>query len=155
DDHLFCDGVEGCSPGAAGADSHGCVPATVTNPCTTGQTCDETMRRCVTTSCDNPDADADRHRPLDCGRDDCDDEDPNRYPGNHEVCDATGHDEDCDSGTFGFRDDDGDGDPDQRCCNTGAGGVMTCGTDCNDMRPGVSSTATETCDMLDNDCDGM
>lgn len=46
-----------------------------------------------------PDADGDGHRSQACGgaaNDDCDDNDANRYPGNVEVCDDVGHDEDCD-----------------------------------------------------------
>jgi hypothetical protein len=46
-----------------------------------------------------PDADGDGHPSQTCGgalNDDCDDNDSNRYPGNPEVCDDTGHDEDCD-----------------------------------------------------------
>lgn len=36
--------------------------------------------------------------------DDCDDDDPDRYPGNFEICDDDDHDEDCDPTTFGTRD---------------------------------------------------
>lgn len=55
---------------------------------------------------------------LDGGAD-CDDEDPRRYPGNVEVCDADGFDEDCDYTTVGFLDRDGDGHNSAQCFNWG------------------------------------
>jgi hypothetical protein len=95
------------------------------------------------------DADGDGARDATCGGTDCDDANPSRYPGAMEVCDAADFDEDCDSETFGFRDADGDGFPDARCCN-GA----NCGDDCNDARPGVNPEALEMCNAVDDDCDG-
>ena len=62
----------------------------------------------------NPDADGDGAYASICGGDDCDDLDPDRYPGNTEVCNA-GRDEDCDPKTGGNRDSDGDGYPDSDC----------------------------------------
>src|SRR5512143_1962870 len=47
------------------------------------------------------DADGDGHGAISCGGDDCDDADANRYPGNAEVCDAAGVDDDCDPATLG------------------------------------------------------
>ena len=72
----------------------------------------EAQGRCAT-----PDRDGDGHRAIECGGDDCDDDDPGRYPGRPEVCDAAGHDEDCDPRTAGFKDDDGDGFVDAECRN--------------------------------------
>src|SRR5690349_20949254 len=70
---IYCDGLEGCSPGTTGADACGCVAA-IMGPCLTGQTCDEAMDTCVTTTCTggSGDADADGHRAVSCGGDDCD-----------------------------------------------------------------------------------
>lgn len=79
-----------------------------------------------------PDQDGDGHDSVAFGGDDCDDDDPNRYPGNPEVCDAQHHDEDCNPATYGVRDGDRDGFPDARCCNRAGQGRFTCGTDCDD-----------------------
>jgi hypothetical protein len=95
------------------------------------------------------DADGDGARDVACGGTDCDDANPARYPGAMEVCDAADVDEDCDAETYGFRDADGDGFPDARCCNG-----TNCGDDCNDMRPGVNPAVPEVCNAIDDDCDG-
>ncbi|MCP4122421.1 MAG: hypothetical protein GY751_11760, partial [Bacteroidetes bacterium] len=74
-----------------------------------------------------------------CGSD-CDDTNPNIYPGATEICD--GVDNDCDGSVDeGF---DGDGD-----------GYTTCGGDCNDGDDSTNPGATEICDGVDNDCDGQ
>ncbi|NIR42197.1 MAG: hypothetical protein GWN79_04495, partial [Actinobacteria bacterium] len=86
---------------------------------------------------------------LACGGSDCDDSDPNRFPGNTEICDSEGVDEDCDPETLGDRDVDGDGQVSAECCN-GA----RCGGDCADRLPDVFSGAAEVCDLRDQDCDG-
>src|SRR6185295_14705457 len=135
-----CGGGTSSDAGAdSGSDAGGGVDMAAdmgTSPCTT-------------------DEDADGHRAPSCGGDDCDDADPNRYPGNHEVCDTPNHDEDCDPRTFGIRDDDADGYPDQLCCNADPAGGMRCGSDCDDTLPPVHPTANETCNGMDDDCNGL
>jgi len=73
---------------------------------------------------------------------DCDDTDPDNYPGNTEVCD--GRDNDCD-GTPDF-DEQGEVDGD-------ADGSISC-ADCDDADSSVTPGADELCDGRDNDCDG-
>src|SRR5690606_23515441 len=85
--------------------------------------------------------------------DDCDDSNPDRYPGNFEVCDDKDVDEDCDPKTFGLRDADGDGAIDSACCNKD-GKKKICGDDCDDTNLAVRPLQPEFCDKLDNDCDG-
>jgi hypothetical protein len=150
DDGVFCNGAERCEPGPA-ADARGCRAGD--DPCMPSQDCNETDR-CVT-DCVAPDADGDGQDAESCGGDDCDDADSNRFPGNDEVCDTEQHDEDCDPATFGVRDGDGDGFPDDRCCNLDEAGNPSCGSDCDDAAGAIHPTESESCNTLDDDCDEM
>jgi len=74
---------------------------------------------------------------------DCDDADPNNFPGNPEACD--GQDNDCDGST-----EASGGETD-----TDADGQMGCDGDCDDGDPDTFTGATEICDGADNDCDSV
>ena len=151
---VFCDGRERCAPSDPAADSAtGCAPPTGA-ACLDTQTCDESQDRCVTDCAQTGDADHDGENSLDCGGADCDDANADVGPSHAETCDAV--DNDCDPTTFGTTDLDADGAVSSTCCNPGAGGgPATCGTDCDDARAEVGPAQRETCDGLDNDCNGM
>ncbi|MCB9673858.1 MAG: right-handed parallel beta-helix repeat-containing protein [Alphaproteobacteria bacterium] len=72
---------------------------------------------------------------------DCDDDDPNVYPGAPELC--NGRDDNCQGGP-GPDEVDNDGD-----------GVRLCANDCDDNNGNVYPGAPEACDGLDSDCDGV
>jgi alpha-tubulin suppressor-like RCC1 family protein len=117
------------------------------------QSCDEPTQRCLSPCDRNADVDGDGHRAQNCGGDDCDDNDANRYPGNTEVCDGS-HDEDCNAGTVGDTDMDTDGYVSSACCNARTGMPSVCGDDCNDMARSVHPSATEACNGIDDNCNG-
>ncbi len=93
---------------------------------------------------------------------DCDDGDPDTHPGAPEVCD--GDDDDCDgvadlgqvSTWYVDADGDGFGDPDQASlsCDPEPDWVLEAG-DCDDSDAEVSPDAEETCNSVDDDCDGL
>lgn len=153
-DSLYCNGIERCRPGSAGADARGCEVGEP--PCdVSGVTCVEAAARCVTDCGTSADADGDGWDSIDCGGTDCDDSRGDVHPGTSEVCDADGVDEDCVPETLG-PDEDGDGFSPDRCCYQppGAGAPLVCGRDCRDDSSDVSPSAPETCNDLDDDCDG-
>jgi hypothetical protein len=95
---------------------------------------------------------------------DCDDNNAAINPNASEVCD--GIDNDCD----GLADDgltfvtyyaDADGDSygnalvSQSTCNGAPVGYVTDATDCNDANAAVNPAATEVCNGIDDDCDGL
>ncbi len=103
DDGRFCNGPERCDADRIGANANGCV---ITRPPCNGLVCFEESDSCAVECVD---LDIDGVTAVHCGGSDCDDADANRYPGNPEICDDRGHDEDCDPATVGWKDDDGDG----------------------------------------------
>jgi len=100
--------------------------------------------------------------------DDCDDADEAIHPDAEEVCDET--DNDCDgdidedASTHTGADEwviDYDGDPygtdayTTESCEQPSGYVAGDAADCDDTDPEISPDAEDTCDGLDNDCDGI
>ena len=93
---------------------------------------------------------------------DCDDGNPSIHPGAPELCD--GIDNNCDSlvdegvGSEWFADADGDGYGDDLVsifdCVAPSGYVAQ-GGDCDDTNPTIHPGATELCDGVDNDCNGI
>ncbi len=96
---------------------------------------------------------------------DCDDNDDDIHPGATELC--NGFDDDCDGATdeddaadvsTWFADVDGDGYGDtassDRDCDQPSGYVAD-DSDCDDSDASINPRATEACDGVDNDCDGL
>ena len=104
---------------------------------------------------DEADADGDGHASQAWNGDDCDDYDSLRHPGNAEVADFVGHDEDCNPETFGTLDKDGDGFTDSRVYNTRSDGTVKRGRDCNDNDMSVHPGQVEACNRRDDNCNGQ
>jgi len=152
DDGRFCNGAEQCAPSDPLADFDGCLPEEP--PCSGDQFCDDVADTCSAEGCDQPDRDGDGRARADCGGDDCDDDDASRFPGNAEVCDGDGEDDDCNPQTFGARDADGDGYVSADCTNTNDAGDVFAGRDCDDTRSVVHPNVPEVCNGVDDNCDG-
>ena len=109
------------------------------------------------------DADSDGFDKASCGGNDCDDTDPDVFPGADEYCNEI--DDDCDGtvdeadavdATDWHIDSDGDlhGNPNMgsTSCDP-VGNAVAIGDDCNDSKANIHPGATELCDGIDNDCD--
>jgi hypothetical protein len=93
---------------------------------------------------------------------DCDDADPEVNPGAEEVCNEV--DDDCDElidegvrdTWYRDADEDGNGDPDNttEACEA-PDGYNPFGSDCDDGDPEVYPAAVETCNGVDDNCDGQ
>ena len=94
---------------------------------------------------------------------DCNDNNANQNTASTEIC--NGEDDDCDGAidngiTFldYYADADGDGfgagDVISSCSDLGAGYVSN-NTDCDDSNSNINSSATETCNSIDDNCDGQ
>lgn len=112
-DGIFCNGEEICKTSdsvkvrnsSSDSERHGyCEQGEP--PCEAGGVCFEREKSCKA-PCE--DKDGDGYKAMHCGGDDCDDNDASRSPGNEEVCESNGIDEDCDATTVGDLDLDGDG----------------------------------------------
>ena len=154
-DALFCTDREQCVEGRCTAQPTLCDDGI---DCTT-DTCSEERRRCENVG---PDVDGDGWRDATCYDyrgvplgDDCDDGDATRSPANLEVCDAMGHDEDCDLTTSGGLDADDDGFESSACCQRDATGRLRCGGDCDDTVGSTRPLAGEICNGIDDDCDEL
>ncbi len=94
---------------------------------------------------------------------DCNDLDPNVHPSAEEVCDHV--DQDCDGAidegvtTTYYLDRDGDGYGDDEttteACSPPTTVFLETGGDCDDLNAAVNPGATETCNAVDDDCDGL
>jgi hypothetical protein len=166
-DGLYCNGVERCKSDFGASDVKSCTHPEY-GPCGRNA-CDERNDAC---DCSNPDFDDDTVLIAGCatgGLVDCDDNDTNRFPGNVETCDAADpeHDEDCKDESYAGPDDDGDKDGyyPSHCANAHYYQPVELaisqkhrtnqGNDCDDTRNDVHPEAEETCDGVDNDCNGV
>jgi hypothetical protein len=138
--------VQGCFPGGPG----GVKPEDSGVEVDTGGPPEETAADCLS------DADLDGA----CTAEDCDDTDPEVFPGAAERC--NGADDDCDGDvdegvmSLYYVDEDGDGygDPEPVAACEPTGPVADNGADCDDSDAAVHPGADERANGVDDDCDG-
>lgn len=109
----------------------------------------ETRQRTPSPRDPREDLDGDGFVSVAVGGDDCDDANPERYPGNSEI--PNDKDEDCDDYSIGFLDLDRDGFIDSRVSNPRGG----TGDDCNDNEATINRNAQELPNRIDDNCDGL
>jgi len=102
-----------------------------------------------TPECDDcTDNDGDGYCSEATGGSDCNDSNASVHPGAEEICD-NGRDDDCDGSVDEGCDECTDFDGDGYCSESDGG------SDCDDSLSSVHPGATEVCDDIDNDCDGL
>jgi hypothetical protein len=156
DDGIFCTGVERCVAGTCQREPVRCDDGIA---CSVDR-CDRALDRCVSSA---PDVDQDGFGDSACldGRgqplgEDCNDSNANVAPGNLEVCDDAGLDEDCNRDTFGTRDVDSDLYIDVACFQRAPdGGRLSGGADCDDSQVFVNPGIPEFCNRRDDNCNGI
>jgi hypothetical protein len=155
-------------PGASEATGDG-----VDSDCDGGEICyvdadDDGYRLSSTTTSSDADCSDSGEALASASTGDCDDGDASVNPGAAEVCDAANTDEDCDgyaddydSSATGqstwYRDADGDGygtSSSVSWCDAPSG-YVSASSDCDDSDAGINPGATESCDDVDEDCDGV
>ncbi|MDP6361545.1 MAG: putative metal-binding motif-containing protein, partial [Planctomycetota bacterium] len=134
--------TEACSvPSGYSADATDCDDSDGAVSPGADETCDGIDNDCDPSREDAPDGDADGFDVCS----ECDDGDPDIHPAQPEIaCD--GADNDCDSVADEDFDADGDLAYDAGPCNFG--------TDCDDQNSDINPSATEVCNLQDDNCNG-
>jgi hypothetical protein len=142
---MFCTLDQGCIAAPACASTADCKAIWNGDVCKTQIACDLPTSLCTFVPLDK---DGDGHPPQVCGGDDCDDNDPDRFPGNPEVCD--GKDNNCD----GVIDNGLDACGGAHCVDkmTDPQNCGTCGNTCPSGPEGYCSNGTCACLTLPNIC---
>ncbi|MFT4625778.1 MAG: hypothetical protein ACI8PZ_004449 [Myxococcota bacterium] len=166
------DGRDNDGDGLIDCDDDDCDGLTCPEVCTDSRDNDnDGLTDCVDPDCERfCDTDEDGFLDSAAGGDDCDDADPDTYPGAPEVCDF-GADNDCngladdddpgvDPSTAVFifvdRDGDGAGDPASGRLRCPGDGLVRNDDDCDDTNADRFPANPEVCDDgVDNDCDGL